>query len=147
MTPSSRRPSTEQQQLLDTYQQQLLTQIAGLTAQMSGVTLQIGRMDVKIDESLTTGRDSVNAVKLLRADLGLDGPHGRLPQIERRLSQLEGLLDSRIEKTDLRIGKLEDADQKERGKRELISAAYSLLGGSMGAAAIGWIAHALGWIH
>ena len=71
---------------------------AGLEAR---ILADLSELKGKVDESLAQGRECNTDLKLLRKELGIDGPHGRLPILEasvgRHADRLEALETEKIE--------------------------------------------------
>lgn len=65
------------------------------------ILAELSELKGKVDESLAQGRECNTDLKLLRKELGIDGPHGRLPILEtavgRYAGRLEALETERIE--------------------------------------------------
>ncbi len=94
----------------------------------------------KVEESLQQGRECGNELKMLRRELGLDGQHGRLPMVEATLVRHE----ARMEKSELRLDKLEAGSNEASGKAKFVAAGMALVGGGAGGAAIALVGHLLG---
>ena len=100
-----------------------------------------------MDESLKLGRANGEAIRTLRAELGVDGVHGRLPQLEQAMARLDRQQEMDHKELIVRIDLLEKSEERSKGKVELKSVAISILTSSASAAAIGWLAKMLGFIH
>lgn len=129
-------------------------------------------MKTGIDESLDLGRvnsednrKNGEAIRQLRTEIGVDGVHGRLPQLEARAQRLEDRIDGLAQKAHENNGKLiarideksaelldrieplERGEHETSGKNQLWEIVRTALTSSAAAAAIGIIAKMLGWIH
>ncbi|HEV2275628.1 MAG TPA: hypothetical protein VGR96_15760 [Acidobacteriaceae bacterium] len=101
---------------------------------------ELSELKGKVDESLEQGRANGADVKLLRKELGLDGPHGRLPLVEATLSRNE----VRMDKHEVRLEELEAGEIEAQARHKLVTAALALCGGGAGGAVIGLIGHFFG---
>lgn len=129
-----------------------------------------------VDESLKLGRANGEALRTLRAELGVDGSYGRLPQLEQAVARLDrrqeddhkevcSLVIANQEKAENRFSEsgkrqhdatnrlidrielLEKDDHKKQGKDQLWEILRTIVTSSASAAAIGTIAKMLGLIH
>lgn len=55
---------------------------------------KISEVNVKVDQSLKQGSENGEGIRLLRKELGVDGEHGRIPQIERSMATMEIRIDT-----------------------------------------------------
>jgi chromosome segregation ATPase len=140
--------------------------IGGLVAATNAdILMQLRALSSEVKEISTQGRETGQQLALLRRELGLDGPHGRLPQVEieiprinRRLDDIlkavEELqkgdyqnkgknLDVRLEKMETTLDELKESRQQSKGRRELMSAVTGFIGGAGGAAIITILANLL----
>lgn len=129
-----------------------------------------------VDESLKLSRENGEDIRTLRKELGVDGAHGRLPQLDQAIARLDrrqeddnkevcrllkenqdkqhadkNILLGKIAENGLELGKriktLEDGEHEAHGKNQLWEIARNLLTSSAAAAIIGVIAKMFGWIH
>lgn len=105
----------------------------------SQILEQLTEVRKRVDESLGVGRDNGNELKMLRRELGLDGPHGRIPVVEDKLLRQA----ERMSSLETRIDILESVDSESKGKAKLMTALVALAGGGGGGALVALIAHLL----
>lgn len=130
----------------------------------------------KVDESLQLGRQNGEDIRTLRKELGVDGPHGRLPQLELAMGRLDRqqendnkevcrLIAENQDKTErrfdemakkahdatnklvARIEPLEMGEHETHGSKRVVTAIISFFSGSLGAALVGLLAKMMGIIH
>lgn len=94
---------------------------------------QLVELQRKVDESLEQGRQNGEEIRMLRKELGLDGPHGRIPLVE---TAVQTLLD--------RVSTLERLRIENDGKKKLVTGALALLSGGAGGALIALLGRLLG---
>jgi hypothetical protein len=94
-------------------------------------------MLTKIDEVAKQGQENGTELKMLRRELGLDGPHGRLPFVEATLTRHE----TRMEKNEADIAGLKAAGSESTGRQKIVAAVWAIVGGSAGAALITLLDH------
>lgn len=112
--------------------------IAGPTIE-SQILQELTEVRKRVDESLGVGRDNGNELKMLRRELGLDGPHGRLPIVEAQLLRHENSMTSMATRIDM----LEAIDSESKGKAKLMGLAIGLAGGGGGGGLVMLIIHLL----
>lgn len=129
-----------------------------------------------VQESLKLGRSNGEDIRLLRKELGVDGAHGRLPEIERAWARIDRQqetdhretcaliaanqekIEKRFEEFGLkqhgvtnrlidRIELLEKDDHRTEGRAQLWEILRTVIFSSASATAIGILAKMLGWIH
>ncbi len=93
---------------------------------------QLAELQRKVDESLEQGRQNGEEIRMLRKELGLDGPHGRIPLVE---AAVQTLLE--------RVSTLERLRIESDGKKKLVTGALALLSGGAGGALIALIGRLL----
>jgi hypothetical protein len=101
---------------------------------------QLMELKDKAEESLALGRDNGSELRMLRRELGLDGPHGRLPIVEATLLRHEKWM----EKSEARVEGLEIDSNEANGKAKMLATALALLGGGAGGALIALMGHLMG---
>lgn len=97
----------------------------------------------KVEEVAIQGRENGNELKMLRRELGLDGAHGRIPQIESSVIKLEVRMDN----MKLVLDQIEDDRHFQRGKVWTITAVIAFLASSGGVVLVEYVLHALKVIH
>lgn len=91
------------------------------TAFETVILSELSKLHDKVDRSIDQGRETSEDLKVLCKEIGIDGPHGRLPIVEQTQANHER-----------RLAALE-TDHIEAGARhKMMAAAASLLGGSVG---------------
>jgi len=85
------------------------------------ILAELSALKGKVDESLEQGRECNTDLKLLRKELGIDGPHGRLPILEAAMSRHEERLD------DLETEKIE-----MQARHRLAHSILAFCGGGLG---------------
>lgn len=132
----------------------------------SGVILEkILEVKKLVDESLKLSRENGEDIRKLRTELGVDGSHGRLPQLERSMVRLDSqqesdhkevlalLAESQKKNHDdknkiiTRIESLEYGDHLARGKKQAATVAISIVCSSGFATLVVWLLSHMGIIH
>jgi hypothetical protein len=120
----------------------------------SEILQRISEVNLKVTSIELQGRDNGEAIRNLRTELGVDGAHGRLPQLEQTIARLDRQQEDDNKKVVERFVKLEDCidaikqdEHEARGGKRVLTAIVSFLGGSLGAALVGIAAKVLGLIH
>jgi hypothetical protein len=75
------------------------------------ILANIRRMSIQLDEVAEQGRKTGSELVMLRRELGLDGPHGRIPILETNCARQE----QRIDKLDERLDALEKREHENTG--------------------------------
>jgi len=99
-----------------------------------------------MDESLKLGRANGEAIRSLRLELGVDGAHGRLPQLEAAIARMD-----RAQETDhaallKRVEDLETGESVAQGKKQVVAIIISIVCSSGFAVLAGWLAHQWGLV-
>lgn len=119
----------------------------------------------KVDESLQLGRENGEAIRNLRTELGVDGLHGRIPQLEQAVARLDRQQEDdnkevhrRIDeqgkkahestnKLLSRIEPLERGEHISQGKKQAATIAISIICSSGFATLVVWLLTHVGVIH
>lgn len=119
----------------------------------------------KVDESLDLGRQNGEDIRSLRKELGVDGVHGRIPQMEQAIARLDRqqeidhkevltlLAENQKKQHDdknklvARIESLEFGDHIARGKKQAATIAISIVCSSGFATLVVWLLSHMGLIH
>lgn len=114
---------------------------------------QLMEVKGKVEKSLEQGAENGKQIELIKMALGMDGAHGRLPELERAIARVDKNQendhkehDRIIEALDKRVEALESADQRSKGLKQFLADARGFIGGSLGAGILGLIAHWCHWI-
>lgn len=97
----------------------------------------------KVDESLELGRQNGEAIRSLRTELGVDGLHGRIPQLEQAIARLDRQQEADNKGIISRIETLERGEHENKGRKQFVLILLSLLGGSASGAVITIVYHLL----
>lgn len=111
------------------------------------ILIKISEVKVIVDESLKLGRENGEDIRKLRVELGVDGAHGRIPQIEQTLARLDRQQEQDHKEVLNRIAALEEGDHIAQGKKQLFNIAVSILCSSGAAVFMGWLATHMGWVN
>ena len=76
-----------------------------------------------VAEVANQGKEYAYELKLLRRELGVDGPHGRIPQIESLVKEL----DLRVDNIKLIVDQMVSEGHFRRGKAWVIATIAALL--------------------
>jgi hypothetical protein len=74
---------------------------------------QLKEVKDKVDESLKQGADNGKQIELIKMALGMDGAHGRLPELERAIARIDSSQESDHKDVLRRVEALEK-DLRER---------------------------------
>lgn len=85
------------------------------------ILAELSELKGKVDESLEQGRECNTDLKLLRKELGIDGPHGRLPIVEAAVARHEE-----------QISQLESDKIEMRTRHQLLHSLFAVCGGGLG---------------
>lgn len=97
----------------------------------------------KVDESLKLGRENGEAIRSLRTELGVDGQHGRIPQLEAAWARLDHQQESDHKEIVSRVEALERGEHENQGRKRFVFILLSLIGGSASGAVITIVYHLL----
>lgn len=107
---------------------------------------EIKEIRERVDQGNAQGNERSQEIKLLREQLGMDNPYGRLPLIEANVERLE----VRANGLEARLRTLELAETLLTGQRvhanQAMSVFWSFVSGSAGATTIAVLAKLLGLI-
>jgi hypothetical protein len=103
----------------------------------------VTQIAARVDETVAQGRQNGASLALLRMELGMETPYGRLPAIEQTLKRIEKRQsDLAADLEAIKVGNTE-----ARGRKQLVRWAWSIVRSGAGAGVVGVIAKKLGLIH